>query len=462
MTKRPDYHNGSFWVDTLDELRPPQPPDQLPKHLDVAIVGAGYTGLWTAYYLNQEQPHLNIGVFEAQCVGFGASGRNGGWAMGSALGIRQVLENPNTRTQGVALQQEMHDTLDEIARVCQAENIDCHFARGGTLTVARYPHEVASMKASVALMHSLGFSENDYAWLEPEESAKRIGAVPNLGANYTSQCAAIHPARLVLGLAETLRGKGVSIFEKTPVERIESGRVDTPRGSVKASNVLRATEGYTNSISGQPRTLLPLYTMMIATQPLDDALWQEVGLHKRETFDDGRHLTIFGQKTLDGRLAFGRGLEYYFGAKLLPVLPAQHPYFKRVEEDLKAMFPMLDAVQVTHKWGGLFGVPRNGRPFVQFDAKTGLGAAGGYMGEGVGASNLAARILTDRVLDRDTPLTRLPWAHEKPATWPREPLPWLGSLAVKALGGAADRIEAKTNRPSRVFAGLLDRMFDGA
>lgn len=453
-----DSHNGSFWFDSLEKFEPPEAPKSLPDRLDVAIVGAGFTGLWTAYYLKKLQPDLEIGVFEASHVGFGASGRNGGWCMGTAEGISSMLEHPREQAEGVKLLRAMQDTVDEVGRVCQAENIDCHFAKGGTITIARYAHEVAEMKEEIERKHSLGFNENDFAWLEPEEARAHLAAVPNLGASYTSHCAAIHPARLVCGLGDVVRRKGVAIFENTPVERIHAGVLDTARGRVLADKILRATEGYTSSIAGQSRTLLPLYTHMIATEPLSEELWRQIGLKNRETFDDWRHMTIYGQRTLDHRLAFGGCLEYYFGSKLLPVIPQTHSNFTKVEAFMKEMLPMLKNVQITHRWGGLFGVSRRGRPFVQFDRQTGLGAAGGYVGEGVAASNLAARTLADMVLERDSALRELAWTREHLTNWPMEPLRWLGARAVNIIGHAADRYESKTARPSTLMSGILGNL----
>ena len=450
MIQSHDAHNGSFWFDSLEEFELPQKPDSLPDQLDVAIVGAGFTGLWIAYYLKNHQPDLQIGVFEASHVGFGASGRNGGWCMGTAEGISSMLENPRRQIEGIKLMRAMQDTVDEIGRVCQAENIDCHFAKGGTITIARYAHEVAEMKEGIELKHSLGFNENDFAWLEAGESTARLSAVPNLGASYTSHCAAIHPARLVTGLGDVVRSKGVAIFEHTPVERIDPHMLNTARGQVRADKILRATEGYTCSIAGQPRTLMPLYTHMIATEPLSQDLWNAIGLKNRETFDDWRHMTVYGQRTLDDRLAFGGCLEYYFASKLLPVLPQTHPNFAKVEDFMKEMLPVLKKVKITHRWGGLFGLSRQGRPFVQFDRQTGLGAAGGYVGEGVAASNLAARMLADLVLERESSLTELAWTRGSSANWPIEPVRWLGAKAVNMLGHAADRTESKTGRPSKL------------
>ena len=131
------YHNGSLWFDGLDAA-PRVTPGELPPRTDVAIVGAGYTGLWSAYYLKRAEPSLTITIFEAEVAGFGASGRNGGWCIGDAWGTAALLDDPETRSRGVALKRALFDTVDEVGRVSQAEDIDCHYARGGTLRLYRH------------------------------------------------------------------------------------------------------------------------------------------------------------------------------------------------------------------------------------------------------------------------------------------------------------------------------------
>ena len=377
------YDNGSFWFDSLDELEAPEVPDALPDKADVVIVGAGFTGLWTAYYLMRSNPGLDIAVFEANTVGFGASGRNGGWCMGLAEGVNRMLERPALRSRGLELMHAMQDTVDEVGRVSQAENIDCHFAKGGTLTVATTPHHVQRFRALVDARHELGFTEEDFRWLPEPEARRRIGTTLNLGAAYTSHCAAIHPARLVRGLGDTLRAKGVAIYEQTPVLAIDEGYVETRLGRVAAPKIIRATEGYTESIKGQSRQIMPLYSMMVATEPLPTDVWEEIGLHNRETFGDGRRVVIYGQRTLADRLAFGGRAGYYFGSRRKPVIASDDPQVARVERTLRSLFPVLRNHRITHGWGGLMGVPRTWRPCVTFDHVTGLGSAGGYTGEGV-------------------------------------------------------------------------------
>ena len=459
MTQATPVHNGSFWFDSLDDFEPPGASEALPEHLDVAIIGAGFTGLWTAYYLKNQAPKLNVGIVEAQHVGFGASGRNGGWCMGTAEGNHNMLGQPELREQGIALERAMQDTLDEIGRVCQAENVDCHFDKGGTLTIARYPHEQKELREWVGHLHGLGFTENDFRWLDAEESSRRLAATPNLGAFYTSHCAAIQPARLARGLGDVVRGKGVRIYENTPVTQIEPGSLHTERGQVSAARILRATEGYAASIKGYSRAVMPIYTHVVATEPLPRELWDEVGLHKRETFGDPRNVTIYGQRTLDDRLVFGGCVDYYFGSRLIPRIRSTHPNFAKVERAMRTMLPMLDQVAVTHRWGGLLGVARGRHPFVHFSAETGLGAAGGYMGEGVAASNLAARILASLALDRQSPLAELAWHRpEPPANMPVEPLRWIGASAANLSGRLADRLEARSGQRSGILGGVLGRL----
>ena len=453
------HDNGSFWFDSLESLPEPEKPSSLPRATDVAIIGAGFTGLWTAYYLKQRRPDLSIAIFEAVTVGYGASGRNGGWCMGFAMGIEDLLASPETRQVGIQVLRAMHETVDEVGRVCQAENIDCHYQKGGTLTVATLPFRAKSMRDRVERFHSMGFSEDDYRWLPTSEAKRHINCASNHGASYTPHCAAIHPARLVKGLAERVRGLGVAIHELTPVTNFEPGRIHTEVGSVEASIVLRATEGYTDSISNQKRRVMPLYSMMVATEPLKREVWEEIGLTQRETFGDTRRVVIYGQRTLDNRLAFGGRGSYYFGSERKPRISPEDPMLNIVEQNMRDFFPILHDVEITHRWGGLMGVARHWRPSVLFDRETGLGSAGGYVGEGVAASNLAGRTLSDLVTGEKSDLTRLPWVGDQAERWEREPLRWAGAKAIQFIGDRADRKERNSNTPSAFWGGLFDRLF---
>ncbi len=453
-----DFDNGSFWLDSMGNPEVNNAPEQLPESVDVAIIGAGYTGLWTAYYLNKLNPDLDIAVFEATTIGFGASGRNGGWCMGWAMGIEEMLNNPVLASKGMAIARAMQNTVDEIGRVCQAENIDCHYAKGGTLTVATKPFDVALMKKRLSERQKVGFEESDFVWLDEEESRRRVNMTPNYGAIYTPHCAAIHPARLAGGLGDLLRRSGVNIYERTAVNSFDKNRLETQRGSVSAQIILRATEGYTESIKGQERRIMPLYSMMVATEQLPASVWDEIGLKQRETFGDSRRVTIYGQRTLDDRFAFGGRAGYYFGSERKAVIPPDDPHLSNVEQTLRGLFPMLTGYKITHKWGGLMGVARNRRPSVTFDKESGLGSAGGYIGEGVAASNLAGRILADLVLGNDTEITQLAWVDDIARRWEPEPLRWMGAKGVQWFGERADSFERNSGKPSRFWGGLFSRI----
>jgi len=441
----------SFWHDSVPGDLAPRPALPGDQAVDVAIVGAGYTGLWTAYYLKKADPTLRVAVLEARFAGFGASGRNGGWC--SAIfpsGLSKIAKVAGSRDAATALQRALNDTVDEVGSVATAEGIDCHYQKGGTVVLARTGVQLERAKAEIAEYREFGFGEADHRLLGADEAKQHVNATNVLGATYTPHCAVIHPARLVRGLAETVERMGVTIYEQTPVSAIDDGVVTTPHGRVRADIVVRATEGYTPTIDGFKRAIAPVYSLMLATEPLSAETWAQIGLRERQSFADHRHLIIYGQRTADDRIAFGgRGAPYHFGSTIKPEFdrePAVHAELKRVLADL---FPVLSDVKVSHTWGGALGVPRDWFASVNFDRDRKLATAGGYVGDGVGASNLAGRTLADLLLDRRTELTALPWVGHRSPSWEPEPARWLGANIGLRVMGAADAEEDRTGRPSR-------------
>jgi glycine/D-amino acid oxidase-like deaminating enzyme len=421
------------------------------READVAIVGAGYTGLWTAYYLAKADPTLRIVVLEARTVGFGASGRNGGWC--SALfpvSSRRLASLPGSdRDAAIAMHRAMQASVNEVGLVSAAEGIDCDYHKGGTIVLARTPTQLARARAEVAEAHDWG--PGDLRFLEPDEVASRVRATKVLGATFTPHCAAIHPGKLVRGLASVVERLGVTIHEHTPVLAIEPGRAITQYGVLRAEVVVRATEGFTPSLAGESRTVAPVYSLMVATEPLDAATWDRIGLADRPTFSDHRHLVIYGQRTADGRLAFGgRGAPYHFGSRIKPSFDNEPRVFKGLQSTLRELLPGLDDVRFTHAWGGPIGVPRDWCASVGLDRGTGLAWAGGYVGDGVSTTNLAGRTLTDLILRRDTGLVHLPWVGHRSRQWEPEPLRWLGINAGLRAMTAADTEEKLTRHESRI------------
>jgi glycine/D-amino acid oxidase-like deaminating enzyme len=452
------YRALSLWHDTADDdwaARPALPGD---LDVDVAVVGAGYTGLWTAYYLKRADPTLRVVVLERVVAGFGASGRNGGWC--SALFPASVawLVARYGEAPAVAQHRAMQATLDEIAGVVAAEDIDCGFTKGGTVVVARTPQQLDRARAEVTEARRWGFGEDDLALLGADEARARLGAAGTLGATYTPHCAAVHPARLVRGLACAVERLGVTVHERTPVTRIEPGVATTTTGRVRAQVVVRATDGFTAQLPGLRRALAPVYSLMVATEPLSEGVWDQIGLRARETFADHRHLVIYGQRTSDDRLAFGgRGAPYHFGSRIRPEQDRDPAVFAALHRVLVDLLPAVQGAAFTHAWGGPLGIARDWCASVGLDRGTGLAWAGGYVGDGVSTTNLAGRTLADLVLERDTDLVRLPWVDHRSPRWEPEPLRWLGVSASLAVMTGADAEEQRTGQQSR-RAALLRRV----
>jgi glycine/D-amino acid oxidase-like deaminating enzyme len=448
-----DYRNLSFWHDTVPGTLNPGDPLPGDTDADVAIVGAGFTGLWTAYYLAAASPDLRIVVCEREIAGFGASGRNGGWCSALFPASLPRLERMAGRDAAIAMQRAMHATVDEVGRAAAAEGIDCHWAKGGTVMLARTPVQLARARAEVAEAREYGFGEQDLRLLTAAQAREHAAATDVLGGTFTPHCAAIHPARLARGLADAVRRRGVAIYERTDVTDLQPGRVVTRQGTVRAPFVVRATEGYTPRLPGLKRAIAPVYSLMVATAPLPASAWDQIGLATRPTFGDLRHLIIYGQRTADGRLAFGgRGAPYHLGSAVRPSFDRVPAVFAELRRTLAELFPVLADVPVTHSWGGPIGVPRDWCASVGLDCGTGIGWAGGYVGDGVSTTNLAGRTLADLIAGTGSEITALPWVGHRSPPWEPEPLRWLGLNAGLQVMSLADREESRTGRPSRAAA----------
>jgi glycine/D-amino acid oxidase-like deaminating enzyme len=353
----------------------------------------------------------------------------------------------------------MHETVDEVGRVATAEGLDIDWAKGGTVGLARTPVQLDRAREDVAHWRAWGFAASEYRMLDAGEALERVGATSVLGATYTPHCAAIHPAKLVRGLAGAVEAAGVRIHEGTPATSIEPGVVRTPFGDVRAPHVVRATEAFTATLPGHRRDVLPVYSLMLATEPLPAEVWERIGLEARETFNDGRHLIIYGQRTADGRLAFGgRGAPYRFASRIDPTTERDGRFHDGLWQTLTEMFPAVAPFRVTHRWGGPLGIPRDWYASCGLDRRTGMAWAGGYVGDGVGTANLAGRTLADLITGRDTELTALPWVNHRSRRWEPEPLRWLGANGGLAVMASADTVESRTGRPARraeVFGRLL-------
>ncbi|MEV4680928.1 NAD(P)/FAD-dependent oxidoreductase [Streptomyces kurssanovii] len=451
----------SFWYaqDGAPVPREPLPGD---SSADVCIVGGGYTGLWTAYYLKKAVPFLNITVLEARFCGYGASGRNGGWLYNGIAG-RDRYARLHGHDAAVRLQQAMNDTVDEVVRVAGEEKIDADIHKGGVLEVARTPAQLQRLKD----FHSveIAFGEKDRTLLGARETAERVHVSGAVAGSWTPHGARLHPVKLVKGLAAAVEALGVTVHESTPVTEIRPKHAVTPYGTVRAPYILRCTEGFTASLKGQHRTWLPMNSSMIVTEPLPDDAWDEIGWSGRETLGDMAHAYMYAQRTADNRIAIGgRGAPYRYGSRTDNDGRTGPATVEALREILIRFFPRLAGAQIAHAWSGVLGVPRDWCATATLDRSTGLGWAGGYVGSGVATSNLAARTLRDLIQQDSgqsgpTDLTALPWVNHKVRKWEPEPLRWLGVHTLYSAYRRADRLEAATHTPTTArLATLADKI----
>lgn len=453
-TREPTPKNGlvSHWLDRLPTPRPSLPGD---IDADVCIVGAGYTGLWTAYYLKRADPSLRVVVLEARFAGFGASGRNGGWLSGLVPGDRNAMAKRYGRDGVLAWQRALNDAVDEVTAVAEREGIDAGIVKGGTLEIAR--NRAQATRLAAAIDEERRWEVDGIEPLTTIEAAQRIQFAGVVAAYHTPHCARIQPAHLARGLADVVERLGVTIHENSPVTEIAAGRAITPLGTVRAPIVLRATEGFTPALRGLRRRWLPMNSSMIATEPISAEVWESIGWRGRETVGDTAHGFFYAQRTVDDRIAIGgRSVPYRYASRTdvdgrVPTRTVRH-----LSQVLHDVLPQVRDVPIAHAWCGVLAVPRDWEAGVALDRASGLGWAGGYVGHGVTATNLAGRTLADLVLQQATPRTELPWVGHVSRNWEPEPLRWLGVRGLYVAYKIADRHEAGGRATTSPIARVAD------
>jgi len=456
----------SMWWETLDTPVTPRPELRDNIDVDVAIIGGGFTGLWTARELLERDPALRIVVVEQSICGFGASGRNGGWASALFPVSDWTLAKRFGEATVAPLHQALNRAVATMGEALRNDGVDGHFRHGGTLTFARSEMQVTRLQHQVTQNHERGFG-NELLWLSSDEARERADVSSLFGATFAPNCARINPARVVRGLADYLSGRGVTLYENTTATAIEGAtptqraRVITRGGTITANYVVRATEAFTVGLPGLRSAVAPIYSLMIATEPLPSSFWESTGFRTYETFADDRHMIIYGQRTEDDRIAFGgRGAPYHFGSSIKPSYDYDDQVFQLLEGTLRDLFPSLPG-DISHRWGGPLAMPRDMMPSVNVDYATGLASAGGYTGDGVVLAYVAGQTLADLITQPDvaTELTSLPFVQHKSKCWPIEPVRWLGINTGLALAKRSDHVEEHQGKTSRASA-LLEQLLE--
>ena len=450
-----------LWLDQ-SPAEPHWPPLTQSARCDVAVIGGGYTGLWTAYYLKRMAPELDVAVLEAETCGYGASGRNGGWLIGGLANQDAHLLRLDGERREQA-RRRLFGIVDEVAEILARERIDCDFAHGGVLyAAARYPEQEAMGRNWLRELRRAGHGEADFRWLDRKEAQEQLGARDVRGGVFSPHCAVIQPARLAQGLARAAARLGVRIHERSPVRRLAPGVARLDGCELRADVIVPALEGAAGQFSRLARCLLPVQSLLLATEPLSSAQWDEIGLADRQAFGDLSRMVTYGQRSADGRLVFGARGGYRLGGRERWNFDPGSDEFAWRERLLRQLLPALGATEVEYRWGGTLGVARAFTPYALYDRRAGIAMAGGYGGEGVGASNLMGRTLAELILERDGDLTSMPWVMsegrlERVRRWAPEPVPWLGYHLVRSAYALEERLCAGGSAPAwaRRSAGKL-------
>jgi glycine/D-amino acid oxidase-like deaminating enzyme len=450
MASAHNYAAYSYWLESCgDDLTPRR---RLPGTVtaDVAILGAGFSGLWTAYYILKNNPGTRVVIAEKEITGFGASGRNGGWCSNGFPVTLSEIERRYGREQAVALHKAMADAVDEVGRVVAEEGIDADYEKGGALRFARGKHQIPMLDSAMANYEKLGIAD-DYQRLSESEAKSRVNVAGSHGAIFNPHCATIHPGKLVRQLARVVERLGGVIYEQTPVRSYIEGRSPTLRtdfGDINAKAIVLAGESYLSQMQQLRRQLIPIYSLIVLTKPLSDAQWDEIGWRARECVSSNRLTVDYLSRTVDGRILFGgRGAPYHFRSQIRDSFDHHEATHSMLREAAREWFPMLGPDDFSHAWGGPLGVPRDWMPSIFYDPNTGVATARGYTGQGVSTTNLAGRIIADLFLGMETDITRLPPVGHRSKDWEPEPLRYLGVRYVQQSYARLDAKAAATGTP---------------
>jgi glycine/D-amino acid oxidase-like deaminating enzyme len=454
-----DYASVSFWLESSGDDLAPRPALDGSMDADVAILGAGYTGLWTAYYLLRQDPSLRVVLLEREIAGFGASGRNGAWCspgLNISLGRLEQLHGHDAarRTYAAVL-----EAVDEVGNAAAREDMDIHWRRGGGLIVSRGPHETPSLESELRELERFGFGDR-FSLLDERTLAERIRIAGGTAGLFTPDAAAIHPGRLARGLARVIERMGATILEQTEVTEYRPGTAAggpaagpalvTARGAVRARVVVLAGEAYLTQLPRLERSLIPIWSLIVLSEPLPDDAWEDIGWQAHELVGSPRYTVVYLSRTTDGRILFGgRGAPYRFGSPIRDEYDHHEETHAMLRHLARTWFPRLRDVRFSHAWGGPLGMPRDWHPTVDFDERSGIATARGYVGHGVATANLAGRTLAELIGGQTTERTELPLAGHRSPSWEPEPFRWLGVRYTQAALARIDRVAERTGRAPR-------------
>lgn len=445
MKSLADASHTPFWLD--DPSRPdPIEPLMESTTADLVIVGAGFTGLWSALLAREADPTREVVLVEAGETASGASGRNGGFMEAS---LTHGFWNGLSRwpKEIAAITAMGYASLNEIEAAVRRFGIDCDFLRSGELLVATEPYQMEEMRSAPADAAPCG---EKFEWLEAEQIRSLVNSPTYLGALYDPLVAMVNPARLAWGLRRACLEQGVRIYENTPVTRLDddgtSMLVRTARGSLRSAKVALATNAYPPLVRKISRYVVPVYDYVLVTEPLSMAQRKDIGWQARQGLSDTGNQFHYYRMTEDGRILWG-GYDavYYKGNGMGPQYDTNPESFGRLAEHFFETFPQLDGLRFTHAWGGAIDTSSRFSMFWGTAHREKTAYVMGFTGLGVGASRFGAQVLLDVLDGRDNERTRLEMVRSKPMPFPPEPFRSMVVNWTRRAFDQADRNEGRRN-----------------
>lgn len=427
-----DYRKMSYWL----EATPYEENPALGEYVeaDVVIIGGGFTGLSSAYYLKEQNPDLKVVLLEAEVVGYGASGRNGGFSM-PLMGWDITYLLYLFKERGIRAHHYMLDCVRRTRALVEKEGMDCDLEYNGLMVLARNDFQMRQLERNLKDFHKAGCDEVQL--LTGDDFAERLNSAWHVGALYEPDTAILNPAKLAREFKRVIEGKGVKVYERSPVTRFTPGDTVTVEtmggGRVKAAAAVLGLNAFGQRLRVRPYTYAPMYTYIILTEPLDDDTYNQVGWTRREGIEDKRQLVHYMRLTADNRLLMGgRDAPYYFGNKA-EGKESHAKIFKGLEEDLHGMFPMLRDVGITHRWGGPVAITLLFVPsFGYYKGHKNIAYGMGYCGHGVALSSSAGLIIRDLLFNPGADILKeLLFVHNTPGVIPPEPFRWPLVTGVK-------------------------------
>jgi glycine/D-amino acid oxidase-like deaminating enzyme len=434
------FEKKSYWMKTRDYT--PGPALEGETQVDVGIVGGGFTGLSTAYHLKKEQPGMRVGLFENEVIGFGASGRNGGFNMtlfGLTLGITALRFG---KTKAKEAHHYMERAVDLLRDLVDELNLDCDYEHPGFLRVATSEKYKKRIQHEIELAHKLGL--DGIEWLDKGQTREQVNSPLYIGAWWEPRCGILNPAKLSWSWADVLRDMGVEVYERTPVTEVQrktgSILLVTPNGTVQAEKAVLATNAWSHFFPKLKRKQLPVWTHIVISEPLTDDQYRAIGWQNRQGIEDARNLVHYYRLTADNRIVMG-GRDVSLSKGFYDMDQDDNEQtFEDLREDVRELFPPLKDIRFEDAWGGPVSVPLDMAPVIGYMGDERVVYSLGCVGHGVSLTHLNGQTIRDLILERKTELSDVFFVNRRSIPWPPEPFRTIGVKAIVGYMHVEDRI----------------------